>query len=106
MGFDKLARQSANGLLAENEFTDKLLELSNETQESFLNFFEKPHQCLLFAKQDFHLSFEEKHIDIFCGLFSIDIKDNHSNLFYSQQNPLENKPIIRISDNQYLNVYQ
>lgn len=105
-GFDKLARQSANGLLAENEFTDKLLELSNETQESFLNFFEKPHQCLLFSKQDFHLSFEEKHIDVFCGLFSIDIKDNHSNLFYSQQNPLENKPIIRISDNQYLNVYQ
>ncbi|PQV48823.1 nuclease-like protein [Jejuia pallidilutea] len=104
--FDKLARQSANGLLAENEFADKLLELSDETQESFLNFFENPHQCLLFTKQDFLPSIEEKYIDIFCDLFSIDIKDTHSNLFYSQQNPLENKPIIKISNNKYLNIYQ
>ncbi len=104
--FDKLARHSANGLLAENEFADKLFELSDETQESFLNFFENPHQCLLFTKQDFLPSIEEKHIDIFCDLFSIDIKDTHSNLFYSQQNPLESKPIIKISNNQYLNIYQ
>lgn len=104
--FDKLARQSANGLVAANEFTDKLLELSDETQESFLNFFDKPHQCLLFTKQDFLRSIQEKHIDIFCDLFSMDIKDTYSNLFYSQQNPLENKPIIKINKNQYLNVYQ
>lgn len=104
--FDKLARLSANGLLAKNEFSEKLLELPDETQESFLSFFEKPHQSLIFTKQDYYPTFEKKHIDIYCDLFSIDIKFTHSNLFYSQQNPLEDKPIIKLSSNQYLNVYQ
>ncbi|WP_373056357.1 hypothetical protein [Zunongwangia sp. H14] len=104
--FDKLARLSANGLLEENEFTERLSKLSDDTQESFLSFCEKPHQCLLFTKQDYSSNFKINHIDIFCKLFSIDIKDIHNNLFYSQQNPLERRPIIRLKNDNYLHVCQ
>ncbi len=104
--FNKLARISANGELTADEFSKNLIKLSEQTQDSFLNFFEKPHDCLIFTKEDYHDSFEKKDVDYYCDLFSIDITDVHNNLFYSQANPLDDKPIIKISDNEYLNIYQ
>ncbi|MFV0571144.1 MAG: hypothetical protein ACK5M1_01775 [Xanthomarina gelatinilytica] len=105
-GFDKLARESANGMLESEEFNEKLFQLSEHTQTSFLNFFEKPHDCLIFTKKDYYYFFEKKEVDIYCDLFSIDIEGVYNNLFYSHPNPLEEKPIIKINNNEYLNIYQ
>lgn len=83
-----------------------LSQLPVELQDSFLDFFENPHSCLLFTKDDYYTSFGKKDVDIFCNLLSIDLNDSFDNLFYSQPNPLELKPIIKINDKTFLNVFQ
>lgn len=104
--FDKLTRLSANGLIDEHKFKEKFSELPSDTLETFWSFVEKPHQSLLFKKADYYPSFQKEDIDTYCRLFSIDIKDVHDNLFYSEGNPLEQKPIIKINNDEYLNVHQ
>ena len=88
------------------EFEDSLSQLPKELQNSFLDFFENPHSCLLFTKDDYYKSFGKKEVDVFCNLLSIDLNDSFDNLFYSQPNPLEQKPIIKINDKTFLNVFQ
>ena len=75
-------------------------------QNDFLDFYERPHSCLLFTKDDYSKIFEKCDVDIFCELFSLPINNSYDILFYSQQNPLDNKPIIKINKTEYLNVYQ
>jgi hypothetical protein len=88
------------------KFEEGLTQLPIELQDSFLDFWENPHGCLLFTKDDYYKSFNKTEVDIFCNLLSVDINDSFNTLFYSQFNPLENKPIIRLEDGTYLNVYQ
>lgn len=88
------------------EFKQLLSELSPNEFNLFMDFYEKPHSALIFTKQDFYTKFNEKETDIFCELFSIDIISEINYLFYTDTNPLELKPIIKLNDNEYLNIYQ
>ncbi|WP_164549913.1 hypothetical protein [Nonlabens ponticola] len=88
------------------KFEESLSQLPLELQDNFLDFFENPHSCLLFTKDDYYKSFNKKDVDVFCKLLSIDINDSFDNLFYSQPNPLEHKPIIKINNKTFLNVFQ
>jgi len=104
--FEKLTRLSANGLIEDHKFEERFSELPSDTLENFYDFVKKPHQSLLFKKKDYYPSFQKKDIDIYCRLFSFDIKDVCDNLFYSERNPLEQKPIIKINNDEYLNIHQ
>ncbi len=101
-----LMTKLAQGQIENESFQEELSKLPEETNEAFLNFFDKPHDCLLFFKEDYYSVFNKSDVDIFCELFSININDSFDITFYSQRNPLEDSPIIKINENEYLNVYQ
>jgi len=104
--FAKLAKKSVSEELPQGDFLKELSSLSNNIHDDFLDFFYRPHNCLLYSKSDYQKQFDIKSIDIFCDLFSIDIADSFNYLFYSQENPIDSKPIIKLNDSEYLNVYQ
>jgi len=104
--FAKFTRNSFNGTIPQNEFLTEFSDLPDNIQNDFLDFYERPHSCLLFKKKDYYELFDKNEVDIFCELFSLSLNDNYDILFYSQSNPLDTKPIIKISDTEYLNVYQ
>lgn len=99
-------RNASNGAIPQNELLTKFSNLPSNIQNDFLDFYERPHSCLLFTKKDYYEVFDKNDVDIFCELFSIPINDNYDILFYSQPNPLDTKPIIKINNTEYLNVYQ
>lgn len=104
--FAEFIRNSYNGAIPQNEFFGELSHLPENILNDFFNFYERPHNCQLFTKKDYYEMFEESDVDVFCELFSIPISDDYDILFYSQLNPLDAKPIIKINDTEYLNVYQ
>lgn len=104
--FAKLAIKSTTEKLTNSKFMKELASLSNNIHDDFLDFYERPHSCLLFTKEDYYELFEKSDVDIFCELFSIPILDDYDISFYSQQNPLDTKPIIKINDTEYLNICQ
>lgn len=104
--FRKLAMRSQNAEFSNGSFLEKIGGLHPDISNSFFNFFEKPHDCLIFTKEDYISKFSNEDIDIYCQLFSIDINENLLILNYSDFNPLESKPIIKLNDAEYLNVYQ
>lgn len=104
--FAKLAKKSVSEQLPQGDFLKELSSLSNNIHDDFLDFFYRPHNCLLYSKSDYQKQFDIKSIDIFCDLFSIDIADSFNYLFYSQENPIDSKPIIKLNDSEYLSVYQ
>ncbi|MCM4158456.1 hypothetical protein FHG64_12795 [Antarcticibacterium flavum] len=99
-------RSGLKGTIPPTEFFKEFSNLSEKIQDDFVNFYEQPHNCLLFTKEDYYERFEKKDVDIFCKLFSLDINENYNVIYYSQLNPLEAKPIIRINSTEYLHVYQ
>tara|TARA_Y100000034_G_scaffold105927_1_gene133673 strand:- start:3749 stop:5455 length:1707 start_codon:yes stop_codon:yes gene_type:complete len=101
-----LMTRLAQGQIENESFQEELSKLPKKTYEAFSNFFDKPHDCLLFFKEDYYSVFNKSDVDIFCELFSININDSFDITFYSQSNPLEDSPIIKINENEYLNVYQ
>lgn len=88
------------------DIDELLLNLSPNDFNLFMNFKEKPHSALIFTKSEFFAKFSTKEVDVFCNLFSIDINDDSDYLFYTDTNPLELKPIIKLNDKEYLNIYQ
>lgn len=88
------------------EKVEEISSLPENLQDVFLDFYERPHGSLILTKKDFSQKFNSIDIDTFFDLFSISIKDSFKNLFYTQENPLESKPIIKINENEFLSVYQ
>ncbi len=104
--FLKFAKKSIVGTKLNKKFSNEFFHLPEDIQNDFLDFNERPHRCLLFTKEDYYEVFEKNDVDIFCNLFSIPIDGDYNILFYSQPNPLDAKPIIKINDSDYLNVFQ
>jgi len=104
--FSKFAKKSFIGAKLNKEFSNEFFHLPEYIQNDFLDFNDCPHSCLLFTKEDYYEVFEKNDVDIFCNLFSILIDGDYDILFYSQPNPLDAKPIIKINDSEYLNVFQ
>jgi len=92
--------------IASEENANQIFEKELENlSDSFLDYMENPHSNFLFAQADFYEKFNPKEVSIFCDLFSISINDNLEFFYYTQNNPLDNKPIIKISNNTYLQIY-
>lgn len=80
--------------------------LPDEIVKNVTDFYAAPHKCLLFSKEDYYRHFSKIDVDIFCELFTIDIENEYDTFYYSQPNPLEKKPIIKLQNGTFLNVYQ
>lgn len=92
--------------IASEENANQLLEKEIENlSDSFLDYMENPHSNFLFTETDFHKKFNPREVSIFCRLFSVSINDNLDFLYYTQKNPLDEKPIVKISTNTYLQIY-
>lgn len=83
-----------------------LNKLSEETKTKFLAFYEKPHLPLIFSKSDFIEFISIDKLDYLLNIFSIDMQNKIDFTFYTQKNPLDLKPIIKLNDNEYLNIFQ
>lgn len=104
--FIKLREKLKSGKISSTDFIEEIESFSDDFLEKLYNFHERPHSSLLFTKEDYEREFDSKDVHKFCDLFSINIKDNFDYLYYSEENPLELKPIIKINDLEYLNICQ
>lgn len=104
--FSLLLSKLSSGIISNEEFNENLLQLPEEVIDSFHSFYESPHESLIFNKEDYYSKFDKNDVDIFCNTFSIGINEKINYLFYSQENPLDTKPIIHLGENKYLNIYQ
>ena len=81
-------------------------ELSEDVKSKFLDFHERPHLPLIFTILDFNKFIDEDKLTNLLDIFSIDIDNKIDFTFYTQKNPLDAKPIVKINDNEYLNIFQ
>lgn len=90
--------------------TDKngfdLNKLSEEIKSKFLDFYERPHLPLVFTKSDFIKFIDADKLNYLLNIFSIDLKNKIDFTFYTQKNPLDLQPIIKLNDKEYLNIFQ
>jgi len=100
--FQVLHRKLYNGSISTEEFQKKFYDLP----DAFFDFLNSPHEPFLFKKADITERFESAVVDTFCDLFSINIEDRLNHIFYTQENPLENRPIIKLSNGEFLHIYQ
>ncbi len=100
--FQEIAPLLADGSIKGEAFE----ELLSKLPDSFFDFVEGPHFSSTFQPSDFYERFLKTDIDIFCSLFAMELDEVNDFLFYSQKNPLEDKPIIKISKKEYIHVYQ
>ena len=83
-----------------------LNKLSKDVKSKFLNFTERPHLSLVFNISDFNKFIEEDKLNYLLDNFSININDKIDFIYYTQKNPLDFHPIIKLSNNEYLNIFQ
>ena len=83
-----------------------LNKLSKDVKSKFLNFTERPHLSLVFNISDFDKFIEEDKLNYLLDNFSININDKIDFIYYTQKNPLDFHPIIKLSNNEYLNIFQ
>jgi len=99
--------QKAASILAKSEIKgEELSEELDKLPQSFFDFAEEPHKSFLFTKKDFYKKFVSKDIDIFCELFTLDINEKINYLFYTQKNPLDERPIIKLNESEYIHIFQ
>jgi hypothetical protein len=90
----------------ELSFSEALNHVSVSTRDAILNFYNKTHSSLLFSKDDLCQRLPKAKVDKFLTLFSCSISENSIFQYYTDQNPLEFKPILQISNDKYLHICQ
>ncbi|MCU0321260.1 MAG: hypothetical protein MUE72_02520 [Chitinophagaceae bacterium] len=86
-------------------FEDGFEKLPEDVQEGFLRFSEKTYTSFIFTNEDLYLSFEKEKVDAFLEVFSCSPSPRNY-LYYTDPNPLEETPILKIGENKYLHIYQ
>lgn len=80
--------------------------LPDEVKNKYFNFIDKPkYYSLKFLKNDYYTELPIKKVDRFLELFSCSEKDSENFLFYSDTNPIDIRPILKLSESNYLNIY-
>ncbi len=105
-GTDEFIDLRENALSDNKSFIDIFTNMSEEVRKQFTDFMDCSHDFLKFSKTDYYTVFPKQQVDTYLDLFSIAVEDDSTFLFYSDENPLDLRPIIRLSDNEYLNIYQ
>ncbi|MFI0425321.1 MAG: NERD domain-containing protein [Flavobacterium sp.] len=98
---DKSFNEMAQG---KKEFD--LNNLSEEVKSKFLDFYERTYLPLIFTISDFNKFIDEDKLIYLLDIFSIDINNKIDFTYYTQKNPLDFHPIIKLNDDEYLNVFQ
>lgn len=80
--------------------------LPEKIQNDYLSFHAKPHAYLLFSREDLYLTLPKDKVDRFLEIFSCKICPNTNFEYYTDNNPIELAPIIELSENRYLHIYQ
>lgn len=86
-------------------FEEGLEKLPQAVQDGFLRFSDNTYESFLFTNEDLYLSFEKQKVDKFLALFSCSPSPRNY-LYYTDQNPLEETPILKLGENKYLHIYQ
>lgn len=80
--------------------------LSAQVREALAAFEQRPHAYLLFSPEDLYEKFPRNIVDKFLEHFSFVPQEDSKVVYYSAESPFELQPIIRLSANRYLHVYQ
>lgn len=87
-------------------FNQYINNLPDEVKIKFSNFIDKPkYYFLMFSKADYYKEFQKEKVDAFLEIFSCSEEDYKNFLFYTDENPFDEKPILKLSDSIYLNIY-
>lgn len=92
--------------LKEIEFSKAFELLPENIKQSFIRFQAKTYAYLMFAREDLYLRFSKDKVNKFLELFTCEPARDDSFRYYSAQNPFELAPILKLSENSYLNIYQ
>lgn len=80
--------------------------LPEDIQNSYLNFYGNEYKYLIFSAEDFYYLFPKDKVDRFLHVFSCKIEPNIEFNYYTDTNPLELAPFIKLNNGLYLNIYQ
>ena len=89
----------------EMEFPESFDLLPENIQQAFLAFQSKTYAYLMFTREDFYHRFAKEKVNKFLELFSCEPTTDNTIRYYSAQNPFELTPILKLSENSYLNLY-
>ena len=101
--FEEFNRQTQE---KEISFSEAFELLPEKIQESFSSFQLKPHSYLMFTNEDLYSTFSKQKVDNFLKLFTCEPNPNINFNYYTEDNPFELKPILKLSNNNYLNLFQ
>ncbi|MCW3111225.1 MAG: hypothetical protein JWQ09_5731 [Segetibacter sp.] len=90
----------------ECSFDEAFDDLPQSIQEGFLNFFDKTHAFLTFTPEDLCLSFEPEKVQKFLDNFSCAPDPSIKFLYYTDENPLDKAPILKLPNGTYLHICQ
>jgi len=79
--------------------------LPENIQEAFLSFQSKTYAYLMFTAEDLYHRFEKDKVDKFLLLFTCEPFPNLEIRYYSAESPFELAPILKLPENNYLNLY-
>lgn len=95
------------GMMAKKEGSRRAFDLlPEEIQEAFHRFHFKPYAHLIFTAKDLYPRLPAEQVDRFLDLFSIAPGINPQVRYYTAEGPFELAPILRLPNNQYLNLCQ
>lgn len=79
--------------------------MEQETQDKFLSFCAMPYASLLFTEEDLSNRFANEQVKTFLSILSIEPIGDKSTRYYSAESPFETKPILKLPNGSYLNIY-
>lgn len=84
----------------------RLDNLPDEIFNQLFDYMECSHIAFKFTKEEYASAFPKEQIESFLDLFTFQPEPLDSYLFFTQPNPLEEKPILKLESGEYLHVYQ
>lgn len=80
--------------------------LPEKIQDAFISFQSKPYDYLIFTAEDLYRRLPKEKVDKFLEIFICRQIPDGTVRYYSAENPFELAPILKLSGNRYLNLYQ
>ncbi len=80
--------------------------LPNQIFNAFCEFGDCSHKSLKFTREEYCSAFPSKKIDFFLKHFTFQPLPDENYLFFTQSNPLDDKPILQLPSGEYLYTYQ
>lgn len=85
---------------------ERIEKLPEEILIDLENYMECAHISFKFSREEYASAFPKERIDKFLDIFALNPEPDDDFLFFTQLNPLDEKPILMLPSGEFLHVYQ